>query len=148
MSKNDGYEHFRHKEAQSLSNLVQKRLHYLQNPADCNKARKLVCKINKGCGYGCQLHHLVYCAIMAYSTERTLIIKSKGWRYHKGGWEEIFLPVSETCLDSSGASSDSWPSKSGQVITIKIIDSFNHTNKLHFFNETDLNPILYFIGTL
>ncbi|KAG7258567.1 hypothetical protein CRUP_037430 [Coryphaenoides rupestris] len=28
-----------------------------RNPADCSKARKLVCNINKGCGYGCQLHH-------------------------------------------------------------------------------------------
>jgi glycoprotein 6-alpha-L-fucosyltransferase len=62
---------------------------------------------------------------MAYSTERTLIIKSKGWRYHKGGWEEIFLPVSENCLDSSGASTGSWPSESAQVITVPIIDSLN-----------------------
>ena len=61
---------------------------------------------------------------MAYSTERTLIIKSKGWRYHKGGWEEIFLPISETCLDSSGSSTGSWPSES-QVIQVPIIDSLN-----------------------
>lgn len=63
---------------------------------------------------------------MAYATERTMILKSKGWRYHKGGWEEIFLPVSETCLDSSGASTGSWPAGDNvQVLTIPIIDSLN-----------------------
>jgi glycoprotein 6-alpha-L-fucosyltransferase len=80
---------------------------------------------------------------MAYSTERTLIIKSKGWRYHKGGWEEIFAPVSETCLDSSGASQGSWPSESAQVITIPIIDSLNpRPNFLPLAIPADLAPRL------
>lgn len=43
----DGYEHWRQRESNELSNLVQKRLHYLQNPGDCKTARKLVCKLNK-----------------------------------------------------------------------------------------------------
>lgn len=125
MTRNDGYENYRHKEAKDLSDLVQKRFHHLQNPPDCSLAKKLVCKINKGCGLGCQLHHIVYCFIMAYATERTLILKSKGWRYHKGGWEEIFLPVSDTCFDSNGESQGTWPSENVQVLTIPIIDSLN-----------------------
>lgn len=43
----DGYEQWREQEAQSLSDLVQRRLIYLQNPKDCSKARKLVCRLNK-----------------------------------------------------------------------------------------------------
>lgn len=43
----DGYEAWRFKEASSLSDLVQRRLHYLQNPEDCSKAQKLVCRLNK-----------------------------------------------------------------------------------------------------
>lgn len=43
----DGYEQWRHKEAKALSDLVQRRLHYLQNPEDCQHARKLICKLNK-----------------------------------------------------------------------------------------------------
>lgn len=43
----DGYDNWRYKEAALLSNLVQKRLYYLQNPDNCNKARKLVCRLNK-----------------------------------------------------------------------------------------------------
>jgi glycoprotein 6-alpha-L-fucosyltransferase len=126
MKNSDGYEYWRHKEANALSSLVQRRLSYLQNPADCNSARKLVCRLNKGCGYGCQLHHVVYCFIMAYSTERTLVLKSKGWRYHKSGWEEVFKPISDTCVDSNGVSHGSWPGQHNtQVISLPIIDSLN-----------------------
>lgn len=53
--KADGYDEWRKKEAKELSDLVQKRFRYLQNPNDCNKARKLVCSLNKGCGFGCQV---------------------------------------------------------------------------------------------
>jgi glycoprotein 6-alpha-L-fucosyltransferase len=43
----DGYEAWRYKEASALSDLVQRRLHYLQNPEDCSKAQKLICRLNK-----------------------------------------------------------------------------------------------------
>lgn len=120
----DGYEPWRRQEARDLSDLMQRRLHYLQNPKDCANARKLVCKLNKGCGYGCQLHHVVYCFIVAYATERTMILKSRGWRYHKGGWEEVFLPVSETCLDADAAHASNWPGRNDMpVLVLPIIDS-------------------------
>lgn len=124
MTSVDGYENWRHQEATNLSNLVQKRLNYLQNPKDCKNARKLVCKLNKGCGYGCQLHHVVYCFIVAYATERTMILKSKGWRYHKGGWEEVFLPISDTCTDVEAVHANNWPGQHDtQVLVLPIIDS-------------------------
>lgn len=41
----DGYEQWRRIEANNLSDLVQSRIKHLQNPADCSKARKLVCYI-------------------------------------------------------------------------------------------------------
>lgn len=43
----DGYEQWRRQEAESLSDLVQRRLTHLQNPEDCSQARKLVCRLNK-----------------------------------------------------------------------------------------------------
>lgn len=43
----DGYSAWREKEAYSLSDLVQRRLKYLQNPSDCNNAKKLICNLNK-----------------------------------------------------------------------------------------------------
>lgn len=63
---------------------------------------------------------------MAYATERTLILKSKGWRYHKAGWEEVFKPLSETCMTPDGLSHASWSGQhSAQVIDLPIIDSLN-----------------------
>ena len=67
---------------------------YFQNPKSCSTARKVVCNMSKGCGYGCQLHHVVYCLLVAYSTQRTLVLESKGWRYATGGWETVFRPLS------------------------------------------------------
>ena len=98
LSKVDGFKTWRENEAKELSDLVQKRLFALQNPEDCSTARKLICNFNKLCGFGCQLHHAVYCFIVAYGTERTLILNSKGWRYNSGGFEEVFKPLSETCV--------------------------------------------------
>ena len=86
-------------------------LGFFQHPKDCNKAKKLVCNLNKGCGYGCQIHHLVYCFIIAYGTERTLILDSRGWRYSASGWEKVFKPLSDTCQDRKGKSSRSWGRK-------------------------------------
>ncbi|XP_058790161.1 alpha-(1,6)-fucosyltransferase isoform X2 [Phymastichus coffea] len=120
----DGFEKWREKEAINLSNLVQQRFRYLQNPLDCHSSKKLVCNINKGCGFGCQVHHLVYCFIVAYGTERTLILKSKGWRYQKEGWESVFKPLSDTCIFANGDTQINWPGDSSkQVISLPIVDN-------------------------
>lgn len=122
----DGYSTWREKESNELSELIQSRFRYLQNPPDCKTARKLVCTLNKGCGYGCQLHHVVYCFMVAYGTQRTLILKSKGWRYHKAGWEDVFKPISESCRDPQGETMSNWPGTAEtQVLTLPIIDSLS-----------------------
>lgn len=125
LSEVDGHSDWRLQEAKDLEDLVQKRLQSLQNPKDCSSAKKLLCNLNKGCGYGCQLHHAVYCFIVAYGTERTLILKSKGWRYNRNGYEDIFQPLSDTCQDATGHKAH-WPGdKNSQVLEIPIIDSIN-----------------------
>jgi hypothetical protein len=47
----------------------------LQHPPDCASARKLVCVLNKACGFGCQVHHLVHCLTHAVALNRTLIVQ-------------------------------------------------------------------------
>ncbi|XP_026684824.1 alpha-(1,6)-fucosyltransferase-like [Diaphorina citri] len=122
----DSFDDWRWKESLDLSDLVQRRLEYLQNPPDCRTARKLVCELNKGCGYGCQLHHVVYCFIVAYATRRTLILDSKEWSYSRGGWEEVFQPVSKTCTSPEGVSNSGWPGNNDtQVIYLPIIEFIN-----------------------
>eukprot|EP00057_Strongylocentrotus_purpuratus_P016641 XP_011671115.1 PREDICTED: alpha-(1,6)-fucosyltransferase [Strongylocentrotus purpuratus] len=129
LSRADGFSSWRQKEAKELTKLVQQRLRYLQNPKDCSKAKKIVCNLNKGCGYGCQVHHVAYCMIVAYATERTLILDSKGWRYAREGWEKFFLPLSETCLDRKGESSGRWGAPSNiehlQVVELPIVDGLH-----------------------
>nr|SVE84164.1 EOG090X03KK [Daphnia pulex] len=123
LSNMENHDAWRSTESRALSDLVQRRLHYLQNPADCSKARKLICNLNKSCGYGCQIHHAAYCFIMAYATKRTLILNSKKWRYHRGGWEKVFLPLSDTCTDPSGLDRSNWPgTNETQVIELPIVD--------------------------
>jgi hypothetical protein len=53
MSKNDGYEKWRQKEAVDLSNTMQMKIQIMQNPAYCGSAKKLYCTDNGGgCGIG------------------------------------------------------------------------------------------------
>ncbi|CAG0901767.1 unnamed protein product [Cyprideis torosa] len=73
-----GEGNWREREMAELAELVQTRIAALQNPEDCGTARKLVCHLTKACGFGCQVHHLAYCLIVAYATDRTLILKSQG----------------------------------------------------------------------
>ena len=82
-----------------LIDVMKKRLDYLQNPFDCDSARKLVCHVAKSCGFGCQIHHVSYCFIMAYATKRTLILDSASWRYSPKGWNAVFQPISSSCID-------------------------------------------------
>ncbi|ELU04531.1 hypothetical protein CAPTEDRAFT_97586 [Capitella teleta] len=129
LSRANGMDEWRHREHEQLTELVQTRIKYLQNPKDCSKAKKLVCNINKGCGYGCQLHHLTYCFIIAYGTQRTFVLESRGWRYSSEGWEKYFLPLSETCTDRQGDSSRAWGGKKRltyvQVVDLPIVDSLH-----------------------
>ncbi|XP_059354153.1 alpha-(1,6)-fucosyltransferase-like [Carassius carassius] len=129
LSQADGAGDWREKEARDLSNLVHNRISYLQNPQDCSKARKLVCNINKGCGYGCQLHHVVYCFMIAYGTQRVLILESHNWRYAPKGWETVFRAVSDTCTDRSGATTGHWSGEAHdqdvQVVELPIVDSLH-----------------------
>lgn len=52
-----------------------KAINALQHPADCSSARKLVCDLNKGCGFGCQIHHAVHCLTHAVALNRTMVLK-------------------------------------------------------------------------
>ena len=44
----DGFESFREKETKELAEIVEQRIHSLQNPKDCDNAKKLLCSLNKG----------------------------------------------------------------------------------------------------
>ncbi|XP_060867931.1 alpha-(1,6)-fucosyltransferase-like [Metopolophium dirhodum] len=116
----DGYSQWRLKEFGSLSRLVEKRLQHTQNPPDCSKAKKLLCHFiyRNWCGYGCRVHHFVKCLIAAYATERTMIIDNPiNWQFTSGGFEKLFLPLSDTCTSKDGETFSHWPgNETTQVI--------------------------------
>lgn len=85
--------------SQQLNTIMEKRIHQLQNPVDCKSAKKLVCHVAKACGFGCQIHHVSYCFILAYATQRTLILDSSSWKYSPNGWNVVFKPISSTCVE-------------------------------------------------
>lgn len=71
--------------------------------AACNERRFIVCDLSKSCGFGCQMHHLAYCLMTAYGSNRTLVLDSKGWVYAGGGgWTAVFDPVGECSTEYSG----------------------------------------------
>lgn len=82
-----------------LTSVMRRRIVFLQNPPDCASARKLVCRVAKSCGFGCQIHHVSFCFIMAYATKRTLILDSAKWKYSPNGWNAVFQSVSSTCTE-------------------------------------------------
>ncbi|XP_022644027.1 alpha-(1,6)-fucosyltransferase-like isoform X1 [Varroa jacobsoni] len=126
MRLRDGYERWRRGEAQALHTAVMDRIRTLQNPADCFSAKKLICTLNKGCGYGCQLHHATYCLVMSISMKRTLILKSKGWRYNPRGFEDVFQPLSNSCLVETGGNIEKYPGSEDTInVELPIIDSIN-----------------------
>jgi glycoprotein 6-alpha-L-fucosyltransferase len=104
-----------------LSELMQRKLYELQHPSNCTSARKAVCSydLGHGCGFGCFTHHLLHCFMVAYWTNRTLVLDTKGWIYSKEmGWEGAFLPVSNTCISAEGATPWSADHSSHQIVLV------------------------------
>lgn len=105
---------WRKNEFQTLSNTVINVIERLQNPVDCENANKLLCKLNKGCGFGCQIHHVAYCFMMALASNRTLILDAQNWRYvplvksANAGWNLVFKPLSNSCTLNGSYSPKHW----------------------------------------
>ncbi len=85
LREEDGYSEWRRAEHERLTDLVQRRLHHLQNPPDCSKARKLVCDI-RHCGFGCQLHHLVGNILIITLSSQQLLTIILGELFDIGLW--------------------------------------------------------------
>lgn len=99
LMKLDSAQVARNQTAIELSDIVLKRLHKLQHPQWCRSARKLVCRLKRNCGYGCQIHKVLFSFIVSYATKRTLIIDSSDWLNSNQGWDAYFQPVSTSCRD-------------------------------------------------
>ncbi|CAF0724834.1 unnamed protein product [Brachionus calyciflorus] len=133
LSESDTLGDWRKVESENLAIKIQNEFHDLQNPSDCEKRKKIICDLNKSCGFGCQMHHVMYCFITSYFMNRTLILDSNDWRYNSHGYEAYFKPISKTCKTSKEKSTD-WTGnqyETADVIRMPVIDEI--TNKPEFF---------------
>lgn len=80
---------------------IRNKISKIQFPTNCNLTKKLICQVKNSCGFGCQIHHLIYCYVTAYFTNRTLIVNSKGWNYDSNGYDKIFTPFTNCSLNFS-----------------------------------------------
>lgn len=101
LERTTGLAEWKARELAVLSDETQRRLELLQNPKDCKAAKKLVCTIYRDAGLGSLVQQLINCFMAAYETGRTFVLASRGWRYSPAGWEEVFQPLSRTCVDFS-----------------------------------------------
>jgi glycoprotein 6-alpha-L-fucosyltransferase len=114
----DNYGTYRKEESIKLGNLIQNRFKLLQNPNNCTNSKKLLCNINKPCGFGCQFHHLILCFVTAYATNRVMIMDSSNWLAQFGeGYTYFFQPVSDNCKN------------------FKIKSNIMDWNGMHFYNR-------------
>lgn len=115
-----------------LSKTVQKSLYDLQNPANCSEARKIICSINKPCGFGCQLHNFLHCFIAGYASGRTVIIDDQDMKYSTK-WTDVFYPISDTCTMYKGQpvrlSPTNYNSKDYPLLKLLTIDAFEKVKK-------------------
>uniref|UniRef100_A0A915ENW1 GT23 domain-containing protein n=1 Tax=Ditylenchus dipsaci TaxID=166011 RepID=A0A915ENW1_9BILA len=132
-----------HKRAlEKLTRRIQNTLHKLQHPSDCSKAKILLCDLNKGCGFGCQLHHVTYCLMVAAASQRTMILEKDGteWRYSRNGWNSVFLPLTNCSFEKETANGavEAWSglNQAARVVRLPIVDDVlltHHSNPPVFF---------------
>lgn len=99
---------WRQRKHEELNNLVKTKLTDLQNPKECETKKKLICEMKSICGFGCQMHHLQYCLITAFSTNRTMYLKPGFWKYNKNGLEVYFRKLTTECSISNYNITETW----------------------------------------
>ncbi|CAG9534379.1 unnamed protein product [Cercopithifilaria johnstoni] len=131
----DSAESWRTNALANISAIFQNHFDRMQNPDDCKAVKILICDLNKRCGFGCQLHHVTYCFIVAYGSNRTLVLTDDGrtWNYAANGWATAFLPITKCSFseifkpneyaDDWGIDKHYWNKR---IVKLPIIDSLSH----------------------
>ena len=113
LAENDGFSAWRAKESHELTSLVQSKIKQLQNPSNCEQAKKLVCHLNHfGCGFGCLMHHASFCLLTALATQRVLILSDHPMYGTNATVKDVLAPLSFSCTQYDGKCS----------ITIRVTD--------------------------
>lgn len=87
------------KEMNILQKYVEDVIDYIQNPSRCLNLTVYSCPMTKGCGFSCQIHHLLFCLSISLGNGGTAVI-TRDWP-QSPPFEEIFYPLSRTCNNSN-----------------------------------------------
>ena len=134
------------KELSKLSQIVQNRIYHVQNPSNCQTARKMVTSLWHS-GYTAQIHRLMLVFMYAYASNRTLIIVDKDWwfsRHAANNWEDFHAPLSETCKDPSGNSTEKWNTKDDQR-HVQVLECWDCVMQLNPKRDSERDTFRYCI---
>ncbi|CAG2112115.1 unnamed protein product [Medioppia subpectinata] len=117
-----GVEDWRQRESKELSELVQNRIHELQNPSvkQCISRQTILCNLTNSYGFSSGLSDIVWCLIAGYYSNRTVVLLSKRYHYLNEGsqkWTHFFQPLSDTCDESMFENVSSGHSTSNPLFT-------------------------------
>nr|CAH8822558.1 unnamed protein product [Trichobilharzia regenti]CAH8822570.1 unnamed protein product [Trichobilharzia regenti] len=94
----DGFSEERNSKLNEISQIVQKRIRQLQNPADCTKAKFMTFNFTNLCGFGCSIHQLSYCLQLSLMTGRVLVVnKHETGDIFREWLQQNILPISDNC---------------------------------------------------
>uniref|UniRef100_A0A0K0CSW3 GT23 domain-containing protein n=1 Tax=Angiostrongylus cantonensis TaxID=6313 RepID=A0A0K0CSW3_ANGCA len=140
MSEVDGADLWRQKSLKSLTDFIQGKIHEMQHPEDCRKARILLCNLDKSCGFGCEMHHVAFCFMTAFGSQRTMVFDGdgNGWRLVHNDLTKFYTQTLESVSNQFNSNSNSFrpeflPLSIPRPISEELL-------KLHS------NPPVFFIG--
>ncbi|KAF1743135.1 hypothetical protein MXB_3118, partial [Myxobolus squamalis] len=134
---------------EALEEYVEKVIYFNQYPPTCEDREIILCKIKYSCGFGCKMHHLLYCLALALAEGKIMVAEGKEWSIFNSK-KALFLPLNVFCKNGK------YTSKS--KITI-ISNSSPKIQQLYFPNAVPseiflkiltfhTNPFLWWIGQL
>ena len=115
-------EEWRQKEFKEVSELIDKHLNEVQNPAtdQCLTGNTIICNHTNLSGFAAGLNDIVWCLMAGYYTNRTVVLLTKQFHYLKNGtekWTDFFMPLSNTCDESlfdNSSEPSLWPGSNGK----------------------------------
>ncbi|PVD22941.1 hypothetical protein C0Q70_16201 [Pomacea canaliculata] len=124
----DKDEEWRDSESRRLGELVQRRLHDLQNPQNCSEAKLVVCNLGRPYGFGSMLHEATMCLLTAYATHRTLVLTTNGWRFTPSTWDTFMMPLSTCTANDTRDMDPKNQTASARVVQLQsLIGEWNHS---------------------
>lgn len=119
---------YKERRLKSISRQILDKVDRLQN-TKCHLGQVLACSLEDNCGFGCLFHHLTVCFMLAFYTERTVVIATTE-RKGINKFHEVFQPVTNSCTFNHKNMSESNPGTADQFsLTRYLVETFQFQSK-------------------